>query len=123
MTSERQVQLYGQSITFLGAPHCSLKEIPEPATAVVVVGIPLDNPYMLGHSRFGPKAIRQGTEPIVFRMQASPGRELVDLSSGRRVRPLARPRLFDPGDLPVVHTDVETNNQIIRDSLRHITET
>lgn len=95
MTLELKTQPYGQSLTFLGAPRCSLEEIPDPATSVAVVGIPLDNPYMLGHTRFDSKAIREGTEPVIFRMQSSPGGELVDLFSSRRVRPSARPRLFD----------------------------
>lgn len=110
-------------VTFLRARRCSLKEVPDPATAVVVVGIPVDNALMPGHTSLAPGAIRKGTEPIAYRMEISPGGELVDISTGRRVRPLAEPRLFDLGDLPIDRADVDRNNQIIREAMRRITGT
>lgn len=110
-----------RSLTFLRARRCSLEEVPHPETAVVVLGIPYDNSLIPGNTALAPTAIREGTEPLAFRLSISPGQEVVDLFSGKRVRPLSEPRLFDLGDLPVHRTDMVANNRVIRESLRSIT--
>lgn len=110
-------------VTFLKARRCSLEEVPHPETAVVVLGVPYDNALIPGNTALAPSAIREGSEPIAFRMEISPGHEVMDLFSGRRVKPLSEPRIFDLGDLSVDRTDMEQNNQVIRDSLRSIVRT
>lgn len=112
-----------KSITFLRSPRCTLAEIPKPETAVVVLGIPYTSALIAGNTALAPKAIREGTEPIAYRMEISPGGEVIDLSTGYCVRPLPEPRLFDLGDLVLDKVDMDKNNQIIRESLRRITET
>jgi agmatinase len=99
-----------------------LQEIPYPETAVVVLGAPYDNALIPGNTNLAPQAIREGTEPIAYRLEISPGNEVIDVSTGCRVRPLSEPRLFDLGDLSLDRVDMDKNNQIIGESLRRITE-
>lgn len=112
-----------KSITFLRAPRCTLAEVPKTETAVVVLGVPYDSPLIAGNTALAPKAIREGTEPIAYRMEISPGGEVIDFSTGCHVRPLAEPRIFDLGDLTLDRIDMDKNNQIIREAMRGITET
>jgi agmatinase len=121
MENERRFEPYGP-VNFLKAASCSLEEISDPATAVAVVGIPIDNVLGLGHTRLGPRAIRDGTEVIARFMEISPT-GLIEVSTGRHIKPLSKPRIFDLGDLPIDRASVENNNQIIREGIQRITET
>ena len=110
-----------KSITFLRAPRGTLEEIPQPETAVAVLGVPYNNSLIPGNTALAPAAIRAGSEFLVSRMALSPGWEVMDLWSGKRVKPLAEPRIFDLGDLTLHGTDMDGNNKVIREALRDIT--
>jgi agmatinase len=110
-----------KTTTFLRAPRCTLEEIPKPETAVAVLGVPYDNSLIPGNTSLAPDAIREGSDFLVSRMALSPGWEVMDLWSGKRVKPLAEPRIFDLGNLIVHRTDMDHNNQVIREALRSIT--
>ena len=48
MENERRFEPY-KGGSFLNAPQCTLEDIPDPATAVGVVGIPTDSIFGLWH--------------------------------------------------------------------------
>jgi agmatinase len=113
--------VFEEASTFLRAPRCSLEDIKNPEKAVVVIGIPLNNPVGLGDCRLAPRTIREATDLLGTYLEHIPG-GLIDVNTGHRIRPLPEPRIFDLGNIAVDRIFAENNNQIIKEAIQRICE-
>jgi agmatinase len=91
--------------TFARAPQATVETLAP--GAVAVAGVTHDGTSSSRQGvRQGPKGIREASVDLVYDLHASTRQALIHVGTGRVLRRLAEPRLFDLGDWPVHPMDL-----------------
>jgi agmatinase len=91
--------------TFARAPEAATEALPP--GSVAVAGVAHDGTSSSRQGvRQGPKSIREASVDFTYDLHASTRKALIHVGTGRTLRLLAEPRLFDVGDWPVYPMDL-----------------